>query len=76
MSLLVKNYYEKCITVRQDGQNFGSGWVEFEICICVTTLYLYHMKNALIFSQSATSNFSCILLGTLISLSLFTALLP
>ena len=57
MLLLFNNLHEKSITESQDGLNLDSGKVLFVTCTHVTTLHLYHMKNALVVSQSEACNF-------------------
>ena len=57
MLLLGNHLHEKSITESQDRQSFDSVHMLFVICTYVTTLHLFYMKNALIFSQSGVCNF-------------------
>ena len=51
---LVNNLHEKHITESQDEKNFSEC---ARFVICVTTLHLCYIKNALLFSQSDPNNF-------------------
>ena len=51
---LVNNLHEKHITESQDEKNFAECVL---FLICVTTLHLCYIKNALVFSQSDPHNF-------------------
>ena len=46
--LLFNNLHEKCITEKQDRQNFGSA------CILFCNMLSYYTKTTLVFSQSDT----------------------
>ena len=57
MLILVNNFHEKSNTQKVEIDKILTVHKPFVICTCVTTSHSYYMKNALVFSQSATCNF-------------------